>query len=144
MSIIVPFLLIKVTYACIYVIRVLTTFPMRHSMRLTQPSRRSMQSFCTKLGPRGTHSHKATRGYQEMQLNQLHVHTALFNLSLPYTSNNTSPSSFVILNHLSLHLPCAHLLSALRIFVILDRLLVPLIALGPHCTFDTTYQRPTT
>jgi len=59
----------------------------------TQPSTRSMQSPESKHRPRGTHSHKATRGYQGRRLTQLstarsHSYYSTFHYLI---SSNNSP-----------------------------------------------------
>jgi hypothetical protein len=56
--IIVPFLLITSSYACIYVIRVLAMVPMGRCMHVHSPAK-EQRNLSVQAYTRGTHSHKA-------------------------------------------------------------------------------------
>ena len=101
----------------------------------TQPRIRTTQSLLSKLKPRGTHSHKATKGYQGRRLTQLstarsHPYYSTFHYLI--SSNNSPCHPPLSLSSPFLTYTLCTSLSALRIFVKIDKLLVPILAPGPH------------
>jgi hypothetical protein len=142
--IIVPFLLIR-RYICMHLCNSGPDYCSYEALyECTQQRRRIMQFLQFKLRPGGDTQPLSHQSYLGRRLTQLHVH--ILTIQPFITLLSKQHPLYILLCHS--HSPyltstlCTSL-SALHIFVRIAKLLVPLLAPGPHYTFDT-YQRPTT
>jgi hypothetical protein len=108
--IIVPFLLIKSSYACISVIRVLAMVPMRRSMHVHIPAKqqRNLPVQAYKRGDTQPQSGIGV-GYKGRRLTQLNVHILTTIQPFILLLKQPPSSSFVTPIHLLHLIPCAHL-----------------------------------